>query len=77
MTNEIFIQPWKRLEGKIAPPLMVTPKTCVDPYTSNEWPDVEEMVVSYFERMVVGKPWADYIALVVLVQTANRRLMRI
>lgn len=73
MTDEIFIQPWKRLEGKIASPLMVTPKTCVDPYTSNEWPNVEEMVVSYFERTVVGKPWADFMALVILVQTANRR----
>ncbi|HEY3367684.1 MAG TPA: hypothetical protein VGK74_21705 [Symbiobacteriaceae bacterium] len=72
MPNDGKTTPWQRLAGKIAPEVLVAPKTCGAPGNEGEWPEVEESVVVYLEHNVVGNPWADHLALAALVMTARR-----
>lgn len=71
--TEPLTRPWQRLAGKVAPEVLMAPKTCGDPRNKGEWPEVEEQVVAYIANNVVGKPWADQISLAALVMTARRR----
>lgn len=73
MPTEILPRSWLRLAGKIAPEVLMAPKTCGDPHNKGQWPEVEEQVVAHLENNVVGKPWADHVALAALVLTARRR----
>ena len=73
MPIETTTQPWKRLAGKIAPEVLEAPKTCGDFRNKGDWPEVEDKVVAYLENNVVGKLWADQLALAALVLTARRR----
>lgn len=59
MPTETLTKPWLGLVGKIAPEVLLAPKTCGDPRNKGEWPEVEEQVVAYLENNVVGKPWAN------------------
>lgn len=67
------LQPWQRLAGKIAPEVLAAPKTGGDPSNKGDWPEVHERIVAYLDANVVGKPWADHLALVAAVLTARRR----
>ncbi|MDB4897165.1 MAG: hypothetical protein JWN15_3427, partial [Firmicutes bacterium] len=73
MRAEILTRPWQRLAGEIALEVLIAPKTCGDPRNKGEWPEVEEQVVAYLENNVIGRPWADHLALAALVMTARRR----
>lgn len=73
MPTETLMKPWQCLAGEIALEVLMAPKTCGDPRNKGEWPEVEEQVVAYLENNVVGKPWADHLALAALVMTARRR----
>lgn len=73
MTAETLSKSWQRLAGKIAPEVLTAPKTCGDPRNKGEWPEVEESIVTYLEKNVVGQPWTNPLALAALVLTARRR----
>lgn len=71
--TETLTRPWQRLAGKIAVEVLMAPKTCGDPRSKGEWPEVEQRVVAYLENNVLSRPWADHLALAALVMTARRR----
>jgi hypothetical protein len=73
VSTAAIVKPWQRLAGKIAPEVLVAPKTSGDPGNRGEWPEVEESVVTYLENNVVGPPWANHLTLAALVMTARRR----
>jgi hypothetical protein len=69
---EVLSRPWLRLAGKIAPEVLQAPRTAGDPLAPGDWPDVHSRVVGYLERTIVGRPWADQLALAAAVLTARR-----
>src|SRR6266542_605982 len=66
-------RPWQRLAGAIAPDVLCAPRTAGDPLAPGDWPDIHERLVGYLERNVIGRPWADHLALAVAVMMARRR----
>lgn len=62
---------WFDLTGHIAPEVLQAPKTGGDPVGG--WPQVHGRVVAYFQNKVIGKPWANHLALIATVLTARRR----
>jgi hypothetical protein len=73
MATDVLVQPWQRLAGKIAPEVLAAPKTGGDPRNKGDWPEVHERIVAYLSGNVVGRPWADHLALVAAVLIARRR----
>ncbi len=65
------VQSWLRLEGKIAPEILRAPKTGGDQENERGWTPVHERSVHYLEQYVVGKPWANHLALIVAVLSAR------
>jgi hypothetical protein len=70
MSNEL-IEPWSRLQGKVADCILIAPKTGGDP--SGNWLKVHNRVVTYLEKSVVGKLWLNHLALIAAIMTAQRR----
>jgi len=62
---------WKDLEGHIASSILHAPRTGGD--GTGEWPAVHPRIIGYLMRHVVGKPWADSLALIAAVFAAQRR----
>ena len=62
---------WQSLETHIAPEILCAPKT--GGYRYGEWTPVHERTVKYLLRNVIGKPWADHLALIAAVLSARRR----
>jgi len=62
---------WKDLEGQVAPEVLYAPRTCGD--STGSWPQVHSRIIRYLVRRVVGKPWADHLALIAAVFIAQRR----
>jgi integrase len=60
---------WEDLKEKFDPLVLQAPKTGGDPY-SNDTP-VDERVIRYIFRYVVGKPWANHITLAAAVLFAR------
>ncbi|MBI4544730.1 MAG: site-specific integrase [Gemmatimonadetes bacterium] len=73
MALDVLPRPWERLAGTIAPDVLRAPRTAGDPITPGAWPDVHERLIRYLERKVVGRPWADQLALAAAVMSARRR----
>jgi integrase len=71
MRSDGPVQSWLRLEGKIAPEILRAPKTGGDPQNERDWTPVHERSVHYLEQYVVGKPWANHLALIVAVLSAR------
>lgn len=65
---------WKDLERHVAPEVLCAPRTAGD--LTNEWPAAHARVIGYLVRNVVGKPWADHLALIAAVMSAQRRDVR-
>lgn len=65
-------QSWLQLEGLIDEAVLRAPKTCGDPLAEGQWPEVDSRIVAYIEKHVIGTPWANYLALLALVATAQR-----
>jgi hypothetical protein len=61
---------WADLGGFIAPEIVRAPKTCGDPQET--WPPVHWQSVRYIQGTLVGKPWANHLALVAAVLSARR-----
>lgn len=72
MSNEGKDVPWLRLKGKIADEVFTAPKIGFDPDGRAAAPQVNSRIVGYLERTIAGKPWANHLALAVLVLTAHR-----
>ncbi len=66
------INPWQRLRGRIAQEVLIAPRTCGDPKKQGHWPEVPDRIVSYLERNVVAKPWANVVALLAAIMSARR-----
>jgi hypothetical protein len=64
--------PWRRLCGKIAPEILVAPRTAGDPYNQGTWPEVPQRVVTYLENNVLRNPWGEILALLAAVMMAVR-----
>lgn len=73
VATDVVVAPWQHLVGKIAPEVLAAPKTGGDPHNKGDWPEVHERVVAYLEANVVGRPWADHLALAAAVLIAWRR----
>jgi hypothetical protein len=58
-------QAWRRLEGKVAPEILRSPKT--------NWDEVHGRVVAYLASSVAGQPWMNHLALFAAILTARRR----
>jgi hypothetical protein len=61
---------WENLGEQIAPQVLHAPKT------AGEWPAVHERIVRYLASQVVGKPWANHLALIAAVLAARRQDVR-
>src|ERR1700685_4065068 len=59
--------PWRRLCGKIAPEILVAPRTAGDPCNQGTWPEVPQRVVTYLENNVLRNPWGEILALLAAV----------
>ena len=65
------IYTWNELEGTISSPILCAPRTGGD--LTGQWPAVHSRAVGYLVRNIVGNPWADQLALIVAVMSAQRR----
>jgi hypothetical protein len=68
-TRQIYT--WKDLEGRVAPEVFRTPRTCGD--LTGEWQEVHSRSIGYVLRNALGTPWADCLTLIAAVLTAQRR----
>ena len=64
---------WEGLEGKIASEVLHAPRTAGDPESKGMWPSVHRRIVIYLENNVVGRPWANHLALLASVLVSRRR----
>jgi hypothetical protein len=64
--------PWQRLRGRIAYEVFTAPKTGGDTNNQGHWPTVPHRIVSYLERNVLPKPWANVAALLAAIMIARR-----
>ncbi len=62
---------WNDLAGKIAQEVFCAPRTGGDP--TGDWPKIHPRIIKYLVRNVLGKPWANHLALLAAVLTAQRR----
>ena len=69
--DQFFNSTWQSLETHIAPEILCAPKTGGDPH--GEWTPVHERTVKYLFRNVIGKPWANHLALIAAILSARRR----
>lgn len=61
----------QQLRGKISPELLIAPKTSAD--SINQYPSVNQRIIRFLESNVIGKPWADHLALIALVSVAKSK----
>ena len=66
----VLIKPLQYLEGKVAPEILIAPKTGGDP--EGKWLLIGDKLVKYLENNVVGNPWSDHLVLMAIVMTARR-----
>jgi len=66
----VLIEPLQCFEGKIAPEILIAPKTGGDP--EGKWLLIGDKLVKYLENNVVGNPWSDHLVLMAIVMTARR-----
>ena len=71
-TAPLPTKPWQRLTGRIAPEILLAPKTSGDPRDQGNWPEVNQTVANYLERNVTASPWADTMALLAAIMFARR-----
>src|SRR5437868_680671 len=64
--------PWQRLQGYVAPEVLVAPKTDGDPLNKGQWIRVDTRCVAYLEFNALGKPWVSHLALIAAVMAAHR-----
>ena len=50
----------------------MAPRTGGDPNNQGHWPEVPHRIVSYLERNVLSKPWANAVALLAAIMIARR-----
>jgi hypothetical protein len=60
------------LVGKIAPEVLVAPKTGSDPRYQERLPEVSQGITNYLERNVIATPWVDAMALLASIMVARR-----
>ena len=70
MEANAAIESWQRLKGKIAPEVLIAPKTGGD--SQGNWKKVHTRVVTYLENSVIGNPWENHLALIAAVLTAQQ-----
>jgi len=63
---------WGDLDGMFDPAVLAAPKTSGDPLVGVEYPAVGRRPAGYLRKWVVGSLWADHLALIAAVLTAER-----
>jgi len=73
VSRKHYATTWQDLAGKIAPEILLAPKTVGDKHTSQNGLVVDTRTVRYLDRNIVGKAWDNHLALAIAVLTAANR----
>jgi hypothetical protein len=71
-TNGNTSDPWQRLRGRISDVVFDARYLCGDRGGNKNAPGVHERTVRYLEANVLGRPWADHLALLALIVSVHR-----
>jgi hypothetical protein len=66
----VLIKPLQYLEGKVAPEILIAPKTGGDP--EGKWDLINDKLAKHLQNNVVGNPWSDHLVLMAIVMTARK-----